>query len=61
MTNLNQRLLVHNACLFTPTHTGLPGWLLVENGLIKSIGFGNTPDFSNDPSIQSLDAQGHNL
>ena len=61
MTNPSQRLLVHNARLFTPTHAGLPGWLSVENGLIQSIGFGNTPDFSNDPSIQLLDAQGHNL
>ena len=57
----NQRLLVHNARLFAPIHAGLSGWLLVENGLIKAIGFGNPPDFSNDPSIQALDAQGHNL
>jgi N-acetylglucosamine-6-phosphate deacetylase len=61
MTIPNQRLLVHNARLFTPTHAGLPGWLLVENGLIQTIGFGNTPDFSDDPSVKSLDAQGNNL
>ena len=55
------RLLIHNACLFTPNHPGLMGWLLIENGLIKAIGFGDTPDFSNDVSVQSLDAQGNNV
>ena len=54
-------LLIHNARLFTPNHPGLMGWLLVENGLIRAIGWGNTPDFSADESIQSLDAQGDNL
>jgi N-acetylglucosamine-6-phosphate deacetylase len=56
-----QRLLIHNACLFTPNHAGLTGWLLIERGLIRSIGFGNVPDFSVDGSIQFLEAQGQNL
>ena len=56
-----QRLLIHNAHLFTPNHAGLTGWLLVESGLIRALGFGNTPDFSDDASIQLLDALGHNL
>jgi N-acetylglucosamine-6-phosphate deacetylase len=56
-----QRLLIHNARLFTPNHAGLMGWLLVENGLIRALGFGNTPSFSDDASIKLLDAQGHNL
>lgn len=56
-----QRLLIHNARLFTPDRAGLMGWLLVENGLIRSIGFGDTPDFSGDVSVQTLDAQGNNL
>ena len=56
-----QPLLIHNARLFTPNHAGLDGWLLVENGLIRALGFGNTPDFSDEVSIQSLDAQGNNL
>ena len=55
------RLLIHNARLFTPNRPGLPGWLLVENGLIRALGFGNTPEFSYDASIQSLDAQGQNV
>jgi N-acetylglucosamine-6-phosphate deacetylase len=55
------RLLIHNARLFTPNHPGLLGWLLIESGLIRAIGFGNTPDFSNDVSVKSLDAQGNNL
>jgi N-acetylglucosamine-6-phosphate deacetylase len=59
--SLQQRLLIYNARLFTPNHPGLFGWLLAENGLIRAIGFGNTPDFSSDDSIQSLDAQGHML
>jgi len=56
-----QGLLIHNARLFTPNQAGLMGWLLIENGLIRSIGFGNTPSFSETASIQSFDAQGHNL
>lgn len=56
-----QRSLIHNARLFTPNHAGLTGWLLVENGLISSIGFGNVPNFSDDASIQLLDAQEQNL
>jgi N-acetylglucosamine-6-phosphate deacetylase len=61
MNTSGQRLLIHNARLFTPNHPGLMGWLLVENGLIRTLGFGNTPDFSYEASIQSLDAQGHNV
>ena len=56
-----QRLLIENARLFTPNHTGLIGWLLVESGLIRAIGFGDTPNFSSDASIQIVDAQGNNL
>ena len=51
------RLLIHNAQLFTPNHPGLMGWLLIERGLIQAIGFGNTPYFSKDASVQSLDAK----
>ncbi|HKG53925.1 MAG TPA: N-acetylglucosamine-6-phosphate deacetylase [Anaerolineales bacterium] len=56
-----QRLLIHNARLFTPNHAGLTGWLLVEDGLIRSIGFGNAPNFSDNDVIQLLDGQGQNL
>jgi len=61
MNNSSQRLLIQHARLFTPNHPGLIGWLLIESGLICAIGFGNTPDFSDDTSVQSLDAQGNNL
>jgi N-acetylglucosamine-6-phosphate deacetylase len=61
MRTQTPRLLIHNARLFTPDHAGLPGWLLVEEGLIRAIGYGETPDFSNGASLQTLDAQGHNL
>lgn len=61
MNTSEQRLLIHNARLFTPNQAGLIGWLLIENGLIRAIGFGNTPDFSSDTSILSMHAQGKNL
>jgi N-acetylglucosamine-6-phosphate deacetylase len=61
MNTSTPRLLIHNAHLFTPNHPGLLGWLLIESGSIKAIGLGNTPDFSNEGSVQSLDAQGNNL
>ena len=61
MTSPSQRLLIHNAKLFTPDRPGLMGWLMVENGLIYAIGFGDTPDFSRDGSVRSLDAQGDNI
>lgn len=61
MTMSTQRLLIHNARLFTPHRTGLRGWLLTEAGIIRAIGFGNTPDFSNKESIQILDAGGNYL
>lgn len=61
MSTPSERLLIHNARLFTPGRAGLMGWLLVENGLIRAIGFGNTPVFPQDASLKSLDAQGNNL
>jgi N-acetylglucosamine-6-phosphate deacetylase len=61
MNTSAQSLLIHNARLFTPNQAGLTGWLLIENGLIRAIGFGNTPDFSSATLILSMDAQGKNL
>ena len=61
MNSAPQQLLIQNARLFTPNHAGLTGWLLVESGLIRAMGFGTPPDFSPDASIKSLDAQGDNL
>ncbi|HSL31183.1 MAG TPA: N-acetylglucosamine-6-phosphate deacetylase [Anaerolineales bacterium] len=55
------RLLIHNAKLFTPDRPGLTGWLLAENGLIRAIGFGDTPEFPFDSNFQIIDAQGKNL
>jgi len=52
------RLLIMNARLYTPNHPGLIGWLLIESGLIRAIGFGNPPGFSEDVSVKLLDAQG---
>jgi N-acetylglucosamine-6-phosphate deacetylase len=61
MSTSTPRLLIHNARLFTPNHPGWLGWSLIESGLIKAIGFGKTPDFSNDASVHALDAQGMNV
>src|SRR5512147_1056702 len=61
MNTSTSRLLIHNARLFTPNHPGLTGWLLIERGVIRAIGYGNTPDFSNDASVRSVDAQANNL
>jgi N-acetylglucosamine-6-phosphate deacetylase len=61
MNTPTQRLLIHNARLFTPDRAGLMGWLLVENGLIRALGFGNTPEFSHKISLQLVDALGDNL
>ena len=61
MNTTKQGLLIHNARLFTPDRAGLMGWLLIENELIRALGFGNTPDFSHETSLQLIDAQGDNL
>jgi N-acetylglucosamine-6-phosphate deacetylase len=59
MTGADQRLLIHHARLFTPHQPGRTGWLLVEGGQIRSIGFGRAPDFVG--SLQRVDAQGDML
>jgi N-acetylglucosamine-6-phosphate deacetylase len=56
MNTSTRPLLIHNARLFTPNHPGLMGWLLVESGIIRASGFGNTPDFLHRGSFQSVDA-----
>jgi len=53
-----QRLLIHNARLFTPHQPGRTGWLLAEGGLIRFIGFGQIPEFPDDASLGQLDARG---
>ena len=56
-----KRLLIHNARLHTPNHAGLMGWLLVEESHIRGIGFGNPPDFSQNDSVQTINANGRPL
>jgi N-acetylglucosamine-6-phosphate deacetylase len=60
MTRTGQRLLIHHARLFTPHQPGRTGWLLVEGGQIRSIGFGQAPDFAGS-AMQRVDAQGDML
>ncbi len=60
MTGAGQRLLIHHARLYTPHGPGRIGWLLVEGGQIRSLGFGKAPDFDGSP-LQRLDAQGDML
>jgi N-acetylglucosamine-6-phosphate deacetylase len=61
MTRADQRLLIHHARLFTPHQPGRTGWLLVEGGQIRSIGFGQAPVFPDEISLQQVDAQGDML
>jgi N-acetylglucosamine-6-phosphate deacetylase len=61
MTHAGQRLLIHHARLFTPQHPGRTGWLLVEGGQIRSLGFGKAPDFEGGSALQRVDAQGDML
>ena len=58
MTRTSQHLLIHHARLFTPQQAGRTGWLLVEGGQIRSIGFGEAPDFEGVSSLQRVDALG---
>ena len=58
MTRTSQHLLIHHARLFTPQQAGRTGWLLVEGGQIRSIGFGTAPDFEGVSSLQRVDAMG---
>jgi N-acetylglucosamine-6-phosphate deacetylase len=60
MTRTSQHLLIHHAHLFIPQQPGRRGWLLVEGGQIRSIGFGEAPDFEGS-SLQRVDALGDNL
>lgn len=55
---MTKRLLIHNARLFTPNQPGRIGWLLAEEGRIRSVGFGNIPQFSADDAMQRIDAEG---
>src|SRR5215471_10864140 len=58
MTHITQRLLIHNARLVTPQVSGQTGWLLIEGDKIRSIGYGQTPEFSDNSVFQQLDANG---
>lgn len=58
MTPTVRPLLIHNARLVTPRLPGQMGWLLVKGDKIRSIGYGETPEFSGDASLRRLDAQG---
>ena len=56
-----QRLLIYNARLFTPHLPGRMGWLLVKDGQIRSIGFGQRPIVPGNAEVQELDAGGNML
>lgn len=55
------RLLIYNAQLFTPSHPGQTGWLLVKNGQIHLIGFGQRPVLPANSDVKEVDAQGKRL
>src|SRR5690349_19683148 len=53
---MTQRLLIYNARLFTPQQPGRVGWLLVSNGQIHLIGFGQRPILPPHSDVQEIDA-----
>jgi N-acetylglucosamine-6-phosphate deacetylase len=61
MTVPTHKLLIQNARLFTTAHAGLTGWILLERGLIRSMGFGRPPEFPGDTALQRLNARGSML
>ena len=58
---MTQRLLIHNARLFTPQLPGRTGWLLAAGGQIRSIGFGQRPIIPGNAEVQEIDAGGKML
>ena len=56
---MTQRLLIHNARLFTPHLPGRVGWLLAKNGQIHLIGFGQRPILPPHSEVQEIDARGN--
>jgi N-acetylglucosamine-6-phosphate deacetylase len=58
---MTQRLLIHNARLFTPHQPGRTGWLLAEGGQIRSIGFGQRPILPGGAEAQEIDVGGKML
>jgi N-acetylglucosamine-6-phosphate deacetylase len=61
MNGSAKRLLIHNARLFTPHHPGQSGWLLVKNGQIHLLGFGQRPILPGTGEVQEVDAGGKML
>ena len=59
MTLSTEHLLIHNARLVTPHQPGNIGWLLTEGDRIRSLGFGQVPEFNGDAVLQRLDAGGN--
>lgn len=58
MTPAPKRLLIQNARLITTRQPGQTGWLLTEGEKIRSIGFGQAPDFPDEASLMRVDAHG---
>lgn len=58
MTN---RILIHNAHVFTPSGSWHPGWLLTEDHQIYAMGPGYPPDFEAGRISQRIDAGGYCL
>lgn len=54
-----EKLLIHDARLFTPVDVWEPGWLLAQDGLIRALGPGQPPSFTG--LAQEIDAGGRRL
>ena len=53
---MTRRLIIYNARLFTPHLPGRIGWLLVKEGQIRSLGFGQRPVVPGNADVQEIDA-----
>ncbi len=57
MKKNNPRILIKNARIYTPNDVWDPGWMLVEEGLIRLMQPGEPPEFPQGFIERSLDAQ----
>jgi len=58
---MNQRILVQNARVFSPTGLMDPGWLITEGRSIASLGTGKPPESYMTPDVNIIEASGKNL
>jgi N-acetylglucosamine-6-phosphate deacetylase len=58
MAGANERILIYNAHLFTPSGDWQPAWLLTEGSTIRMLASGKPPDFEPGLVTRRIDASG---